>query len=255
MRSRLALRPDLWDCLLEDRCLMATGPSPFLPYSPSTNSLITPGSNSSGGGGGGGGGGSATYPGPTFFSYSVGNNFTSSVTLASSGMGSSWVSPGISGYRAQFIPFSIPTSPFLGTGLATLMSRNGGGGGGSGGGGGGNNATPGTTSSGFSGYGSAFSSGFNFALSPTNNYGMTPTTLGSVPVHTFGGGGDMTDAPPYNSPTAPDTPPAPMPGGDGSDAGGVMPTPAIGRNPLGDPLRSNPGILNTPMPGGARTGP
>ncbi|MHC5541283.1 hypothetical protein ACYOEI_23940, partial [Singulisphaera rosea] len=141
MRSRLALRPDLWDCQLEDRCLMASGPSPFLPYSPFTNSVISPagGSGGSGGGGGGGssGGSGSTYPGPTFFSYSVGNNFASGVSLASNGMGSSWISPGIGGYRAQFIPFSITTSPFLGTGLATLMSRSGGGGGGSGGGGGG----------------------------------------------------------------------------------------------------------------------
>ncbi|MHC5541794.1 hypothetical protein ACYOEI_26550, partial [Singulisphaera rosea] len=80
------------------------------------------------------------------------------------------------------------------------------------------------------------------------------TTLGSVPVHTFGGGGDMTDAPPYTNPAMPESP-SPMQGGDGSDAGGVMPTPAIGRNPLGDPLRSNPGMMNSQMPGGARSGP
>jgi hypothetical protein len=50
------------------------------------------------------------------------------------------------------------------------------------------------------GFGASFSSGYGFALGSGNNYGMfsstgSTTSLGSVPVHTYSGGGDLADNP------------------------------------------------------------
>jgi len=69
---------------------------------------------------------------------------------------------------------------------------------GGGGGGGGNSggSSTGGGSGNVAGFGSAFSSGYGFALGATNNFGMSgTTTLGSMPVHTFSGGGTVEESP------------------------------------------------------------
>ncbi len=179
MRDRLALRPDLNECTLEDRCLLyAPGLSnAFLPINSTTNQISVPGTNSSGGSGGG----NNVKPGPTFYYVTVGVSF---------GSGFAGVSPGstVSIYSVR-----------------SLASTSGGGGGGSSGGGASSSPTSSTrfgTDPNLGGYSSSFSSGYNFSLGPSNNYGMTSNIVGSVPVHTYGGGGDIQEAPEHQDSTA-----------------------------------------------------
>src|SRR4051812_37202387 len=72
MKSRLALHPDLNECELEDRTLMAApgqfSVAPFSPINPFTNQFIVAGANPGGQGGG------AVSPGPQFYYLLIGAN-------------------------------------------------------------------------------------------------------------------------------------------------------------------------------------
>jgi hypothetical protein len=215
MNDRLALRPDLRACALEDRILPAIEfglfPSPFLQVSLSTNQIFVPGTSTSSAGisaGGSSGGTSLTLqglgsnpPGPSWYFILIGGN-ASGVATGSSVGGS------LSVYTFTNMKF-LPTGAMVHT-FSNLLSSNTGGGGG-GGGGGGDSSNSGASSSGSAspqaGYGASFSSGYGFALGGQNNYGMfsgtgVTTTLGSVPVHTYGGGGDLMDSPEGQYPPA-----------------------------------------------------
>lgn len=197
-KSRLALRPDLDQCLLEDRALLAGASSPF--YTLSGNSLVVPtygtapglgmGSNSGSGSSSGSSSGPSTSgpsmsAGPQFYYYIPGSNF---------------MSPGVMGLNIG--GGTLSGFGNVRSGSASALRSSGGSGGG-GGGGGDSNGTGGAGGlANLSGYGANISSGFSFALSSQNNYGINAFTLGSVPVHTYGGGGDMQDAPKVQDPAA-----------------------------------------------------
>src|SRR4051812_48224693 len=75
LKERLALHPDLSECVLEDRVLLAIEPglypSAFMQVNSSSNQLIVPGTSTSGGGGSGGG---SVTPGPSFYYIFLGAN-------------------------------------------------------------------------------------------------------------------------------------------------------------------------------------
>jgi hypothetical protein len=117
--------------------------------------------------------GSNLNPGPTFFYIRLG--------------------VGLNGFGLASLSIGGTVSIF-GLNTSSTASGIGGGGGGGGGKGGGSSTRTGGVRS-FGGYGASFSSGYSFALNSLNNYGMystggVPPTLGSVPVHTYSGGGD-----------------------------------------------------------------
>jgi hypothetical protein len=193
MRRDNQFHPDLTDCVLEDRCLLALppglAPSPFMPVNSTTNQMIPLGSSVTGGGGG------PVSPGPTFFYIRLG------VNLGGFGVAGSSLGGTVS-------IFGLNTRP-------TAL------GGGGGGGGGGGSVGPARSGGGIlRGFGSSFSSGFSFALSSLNNFGMNSVTgasltLGTVPVHSYGGGGDLMDDAPAN----PNDPRNPAPGNQDPYAG------------------------------------
>jgi hypothetical protein len=158
-------RPDLSECILEDRCLLAfppgLGPPQFLPVA-SNNTIILP--NTSLGGATGGGG--ASMPGATFFYLFVG---------VSSGGGAA-LAPGatvsIFGLNANSASGSVAFGANVGSGANT--------------GGGGGSSSSGLSS--FAATGGAFSSGYNTSLNVSNNYGMSANPVGSIPVHTYDNG-------------------------------------------------------------------
>ncbi|MBV8314497.1 MAG: hypothetical protein JOZ53_06130 [Planctomycetaceae bacterium] len=210
MSHRPVLRPDLNACALEDRCLPAplSLVNSFLSFNLVTNQMVVPGTSPSSGGGGG----NSSYPGPSFYFVTVGL----SVNNGSSG--------GSTGSLLSVFQFN-------GTLLGTL-------GGGGGGGGGGSPASPnGTSGSGgtsnVGGYSSSFSSGYNTSLGATNNYGMGTSTLGTIPVHTYGGGGDVQDAPGFQGGTGPSAPSNSSSNPNPSQGIGGLPSATPGVNTIG----------------------
>ena len=93
MTSRLALRPDLEECLLEDRTLLAYAPglqaSQFIPSSGFTPSFIVSGFSQGNSGPGSGG---SVAPGPQYFYVTIGLYNSSN---GGSGGGSGWVTANI----------------------------------------------------------------------------------------------------------------------------------------------------------------
>jgi hypothetical protein len=176
MRLPRTLPLDLANCVLEDRVLMAYGPgllgNAFFAYNPFSNQLIVPNT-----GGGSGPGGGSSNPGPTFYNLLVGQ------TVSSGSAGSSSLGPGSGGTISLFSMNVVPSTS-LGAGSSTITGRTG------------NTATSGGGGDGTGragaagGFSSQFSSGFGFALGSANNFGVGAVTVGSVPVHTYGGGGD-----------------------------------------------------------------
>ena len=179
MNPRHALHPDLNECVLEDRCLLAYSPNisgfilttsgyVILSVPPGLSSALNSNSNGPGSSGG------------------TGGNVPSSFNI--SGFGPSTFTIGnVTGFPSlnagQATPASVPGSGGGGSSGSAGSSSSGGSGGGS----------PGTTSN-FSGYGASISSGYNTALNIANNYGVSGTTVGSVPVHTYDNG-TVTQAP------------------------------------------------------------
>jgi len=163
MISRLALRPDLEECLLEDRLLLyAPGlqASQFIPTGGFSPAFIVSGFSQSNSGPGSGGG---VAPGPQYFYLTIG--------LASISNGG----VRLGGTPNIYNPGSLLPSvqgPAIGSG-------------------------PG------SGQGSSISSGYNTALSSSNNYGMGPSALGSVTAHISGTTDQLAEAMAANNPSAP----------------------------------------------------
>jgi len=210
MNDRLALRPDLTRCALEDRILPAIEfglfPNPFLQVNAATNQLFVPGTSTSSAGISAGGslsgssislsGLGSNPPGPNWYFLMVGGNATG-VSNGSSVGGS------LSLYSFSNMKF-LPPGAFVHT-ISNLIStanpsqgQSADGSGGSSGSG----ASSGSSgaASAVANFGASFSSGYGFALSSGNNFGMFSSTgaptLGSSPVHTYEGGGDVTDAVP-----------------------------------------------------------
>lgn len=172
---RHALRPDLEDCALEERCLLVYPPglipSPFLLVNSASNAMIVPGTS---GPSSGGTGGSAQTPGPSFYNLTVGQSF---------------------GGSGGIVPQSGGTISVFNVNNTHNPSFGGAAGGGGGGGSSSTSSSSGVTSA--NGYGSSFSSGYSFGLSSTNNFGvLATTTLGSVPVRSYSGGGGYVETPP-----------------------------------------------------------
>ncbi len=225
MNSRLALRPDLDECALEERYLLAApglSASQFMPSSAFSPSFVVPGFSV---GSGSSGGGPTTYPGPSFFYILLGASggnasgigLTSGARFSVYGLGSVLGLPTVQGAA-------------VGSGANDSGGRGGGG-----------------TFSNFSGYGGSFSSGYNFGLSSSNNFGMSSTPLGSVPVHRFDNGtvaatqGARNDPPPQQGPPSP-------------SAGANVQGPVGGDNLLGKNLGSSAPLINGPAHG-PTTGP
>jgi hypothetical protein len=206
MRPARELHPDLAECVLEDRALLAYGPgllgNAFFAYNPFSNQIVVPNS-----GGGSGPGGSTSSPGPRFYNLLLGLSLSSSGALGPS-----------SGGTLSVFSLSMTPSTSLGAGNSLVSGRTGNGSLGIGGGGAG-----GGRSSVTSGFSSQFSSGFGFAIGSTNNYGMSPLALGSVPVHTYGGGGQ------------------PLPEGAETNDNGQTPMAGNEKSPLGPA----PGTVNS----------
>ncbi len=173
MISRLAIHPDLNECVLEDRTLLAyspivvpliltTGGYIVLSTPPGLSSILGTVSGSSGttntsGGSGGNGGnmpGSFTISGFGPSTFAIGNN-TGFPALSQSRGGASG---------------SVNFGSAVGSGANT--------------GGGGGGAGPASSA----GYAGNVSTGYNFALNSQNAYGMSANAVGSVPVHTYGNG-------------------------------------------------------------------
>jgi len=210
MNDRQALRPDLSRCALEARILPAIEfglfPNPFLQVNAATNQMYVPGTSTSSAGISAGGslnsggvqnqGLGSNPPGPQWFFLMVGGNATG----VSNG---STVGGSLSLYSITNFKF-LPTGSYVRTVSNMFSTANPGGGGGSSGGDDSSSSASSTSTSGatavVSGFGATFSSGYGFALGSGNNYGMfsgagAPTALGSVPVHTYTGGGDLMDSP------------------------------------------------------------
>jgi hypothetical protein len=199
MTARHERRPDLSECILEDRCLLAfppgLGPPQFLPEA-SNNTIIVAGMSLGSPTGGGG----ASVPGQNFFYLFVG---------VSSGGGAA-LAPGASisiyGLGANSASSSVAFGANVGSGANTP--------------GGGGSASSGLSS--FAATGGAFSSGYNTSLNISNNYGMSANPVGSIPVHTYDNGTvaesqnpQATDGNNTNTPQQ-----APMsPAGQGADTG------------------------------------
>jgi hypothetical protein len=238
MTDRLAFHPDLNECRLEERLLLAYSPSipgtifttggyvilttpPGLSSNLSTMSSNSPGSSGSPGGNGG--------------------NMPTSFNISGFGP-SSFTIGNVTGY------------PALAGGAAA--SR---GGGSTSIGSGANDGTSGGGGSGtitnLSGYSSSFSSGYNFGLSSANSFGMQTSPIGSVPVHSFGNlssvQGSMSmvgnvDQPPAQATTDPN---APLLGP--TSPGGMSHAPSLGpagnllRPGMNNPLLMEPGMNNS----------
>jgi hypothetical protein len=145
------MRPNLAECILEDRALLALPiglmPSQFIPEAANNSFVIAsfqaPGTVTS-----------ASAPGPTFYYMLVGAN-------SNGGMVGSRIGGGVSVYG-----IGLTVANAVSPGITVGSGANGGGGGGGG------SAAPGSAS----GYGGAVSSGYNTALNATNNYGMGSST-------------------------------------------------------------------------------
>ena len=170
MNPRHAFHPDLNECALEDRCLMyapglySTG---FLPLAAGTNLISVPGLNAPGGSGG-----APTFPGPSFYYIFIGG----------SGGGGGGISNGAG--SAGISIYGLTTNNGF-----VAVSVSGQGAGSTSGGGGGTTAPSSTL-----GYGGNVSSGYGTSLNISNNYGTSANTVGSMPVHSFDSGTNVTPA-------------------------------------------------------------
>jgi len=174
MNSPLAIHPDLNECLLEDRTLLAYSPivAPVILTTGGYIVLATPpgfstvlgtqggsaGSSSSPSGGSGGGGGNM----PTSFNisgfgpstFAIGNNTGFPALSQSRGAASGGVNFGAVVGSGANVP-------------------------------GGGSGSPSASPSANGGFAGNISSGYNFALSSQNGFGVSPNAIGSVPVHTY----------------------------------------------------------------------
>ncbi len=158
MTSALVLRPDLEECLLEDRILMYAGPglypSQFIPTSGGTPSFVVSGFQSTNSTPGTA---ASTAPGPQFFFLQIGAYTTTNGGIRAGG---------------SLVIFNPPQV------LPQLQGP------GTGSGANDDNATGGAPTG--LGFGGQISSGYNTSLNQTNNFGMSTTAVGSVAAHVSG---------------------------------------------------------------------
>jgi hypothetical protein len=151
-----ALRPDLAECYLEDRTLLALPiglmPSGFLPNG-TNNTFVVPGFQAPGTAT------AASAPGPSYFYLLIGSSGNTGVVGSRIGGGVSVF--GLSQTTANGVV------PVTSVGSGANAGASGGGGGGSGSGG--------------AGYGGSVSSGYNTSLNQTNNFGMATASASAVP--------------------------------------------------------------------------
>jgi hypothetical protein len=193
MNHRLEFRPDLNDCLLEDRPLMA-------PVVPSLPWLMITGTNSfvSGGSSGSGVPNLSPLPGPPVMMGGLGS-------LASSGVSGSNPAANIGGLLFSYYGMGYgaqPTGPNVSAAAASAASGSTNGGARAG-------ASP--------GYGATISSGYGTSLNAQNNFGMGPSTAAIG--QTTSGGGDVVAN--QNTATA-ETQSTPEPTQGNSNAGSLM---------------------------------
>jgi hypothetical protein len=212
------LRPDLNECLLEDRALLAYSPSiPGFIYSSSGWIVLTvpPGFNSA----------------LNSFSSGSGSSFTSNGSAG----GNIATSFNINGFGTSSIQIGNNTGF---SALAAVANRTTSGGG-SAGPGGIAGSTMGASGSpaNATGYSSSFSSGNNTALNSSNNYGVTTSPVGSIPVQTFSNSGGSTPTVQQNTGTA-----SPSATVNTDASSNYNPVPMPGGNPLGGSSLTN-GLL------------
>jgi hypothetical protein len=190
--------------------------------------------------------GNPAYPGGAAYYIRLGINLYGSGTGNGSGNGGSGSGNGSGGGSGALIPtgYGIASGrtltsefPSLSSGsTVTIGGMSGGGGGGSSSSDSSNSSGGAGTTSNFGGYGANISSGYSFALSSLNNYGTsTTTTLGSVPVHSYGGGGDLADTPEGQNGSGN----SPMPDPNQGIEGIPSPIPSIGTQGPGSNLLKN----------------
>lgn len=174
MKVTHALRPNLDDCVLEDRALMAGYvwmPLPFMPIT--TSNQISVSGFSMGGGPGSSGG---SMPGASAYYLRMGIN-TNVYGLV--GQNSIVVPSGFALSLSSVVP---PGAGAAGNGSISVGS--------------GANAGGSGVSGLVQGYGGAFSSGYSTSLNNTNNYGISTSPVGSIPVQTYGGDNSAPSTPP-----------------------------------------------------------
>lgn len=176
MRQRFALRPDLNECVLEGRSMLA--------YSPTVPGMIWTQS------------GLIVLSNPPGFLSFIGPGSSGGSSGNSSG-GNIPTSFNISGFGPTSITIGNSTGyPGLNPSGAASSSLIGGGGGGSG-----SDNSPTPNASKAAAFGGAFSSGYNTSLNSSNNYGMSSSPVGAIPVHTFANGEQVTPVNQDNSGT------------------------------------------------------
>jgi hypothetical protein len=158
MISRLAIHPDLDECLLEERLLLYAGPalyaSQFIPSAGLTPSFVVSGfqqSNSSPGSSG------STNPGPQYYIPQIGVNSVSNGGVRLGGTFSIYNPPSVLPAAPSVTVGSIPGSGASAGGISNTSA-----------------------------YGGSISSGYNTALNSANNYGMGTTPVGSITAHVSG---------------------------------------------------------------------
>lgn len=172
MHLRLALRPDLAECSLEDRTLPAVpigllNPQ-FIPSPAGSNAFVVPGFQL--GVGGGGSSGPSAFPGPNWSYLMVGVNTGLSVGTPTSFLGS----------------INLPNLTGVAVGSGANVS---------GGSGGASLAAGGAgTFNGPVAFGGTFSSGYNTSLNSANGFGMTATPVGSVTAHIYDTGSTVSSS-------------------------------------------------------------
>jgi hypothetical protein len=168
MNSRLALRPDLDECLLEDRTLLYAGvglyASQFLSTTGFTPSFIVSGFQSPNSGPSAG---NPIGPGPQWFYLQIGVNTTSNGGVRAGGSITIFQPP-------QVLP--APPGSGVGSGANDGSAP----------------ATGGLSAA--NGFGGTISSGYNTSLNSSNNFGMNPTAVGSVTAHVSGASDQLVEA-------------------------------------------------------------
>jgi len=176
MNLKHALRPDLDNCVLEDRALMAGYvwvPLPFMQVTTSNQIAV---SGFSMGGGPGSSGGS--NPGANAYYLRMGIN-TNVYGLV--GQSSVVVPSGFALTLSSVTPAGAGAAGNVGISVGSGANAGGGGSGAP-------NLVP--------GYSGSFSSGYGTSLNPSNNYGVSASPVGSIPVQTYGGDNSAPPSPP-----------------------------------------------------------
>jgi hypothetical protein len=229
MHRSLALRPDLCDCVLEDRTMPAGyvwTPMPFLPINNMSNALVVSGFSVSGGMGS-----STVNSGANAYFLMMGIN-TNIYGLV--GQINVIVPPGYALGLSMWMP---PGAGSLG-GLSITVGS------------GADDASAGSIGSSHRGYGASFNAGYGTALTSLNGYGMSVSPVGAATASTSSSSSDTTsetgNTPSQaNGGSSPQDAPNVGPGQFQGPAGGfgaAMPAPGAFPNPMPSPFGNGPGV-------------